>query len=184
MNQIVPFLCLFFLFLSACKAPESRRPISSTSGSFIDESINRNKKLAANEEAKIKEIIDQDSLNTYIASNGGFWYYYKKKDTLATKTAIFGDVVNFNYDIKDLEGNVIYNQEEIDTVSYAIDKEELFFGLREGLKLMKEGETVTFLFPSYQAYGYYGDNNKIGTNIPLISKVTLHKIIKQSTKEN
>ena len=49
---------------------------------------------------------------------------------------------------------------------------------------MKVGETVTFLFPSYQAFGYYGDDDKIGTNIPLQSKVTLHNIIQQSTTEN
>ena len=54
-----------------------------------------------------------------------------------------------------------------------MDKQELFTGLREGLKLMRSGETVTFLFPSQKAYGYYGDENKIGTNVPLICEVTL-----------
>jgi FKBP-type peptidyl-prolyl cis-trans isomerase len=49
---------------------------------------------------------------------------------------------------------------------------------------MKQGEMVTFLFPSYQAYGYYGDDNKIGTNIPLIAEVTLNTITKESTTEN
>ena len=43
------------------------------------------------------------------------------------------------------------------TQNYVMDKEELFTGLREGLKLMKPGEIVTFLFPSQKAYGYYGD---------------------------
>lgn len=57
-----------------------------------------------------------------------------------------------------------------------MDQEELFTGLREGLKLMKAGEIVTFLFPSQQAYGYYGDENKIGTNISLICKVTVNSI--------
>ncbi|KAA1246474.1 gliding motility-associated peptidyl-prolyl isomerase GldI [Aquimarina sp. RZ0] len=183
MKQNILLLGLLFLFFS-CKAPEARRPVSISSGSFINESINRNKKLSAREEAAIQKIIDSDSLRNYISSESGFWYHYKKKDTIATMTPEFGDVVSFNYDLKDLRGNIIYNQEEIDTITYTIDKEELFFGLREGLKLMKEGEIVTFLFPSYQAYGYYGDNDKIGTNIPLISKVTLNKIIKKSTTEN
>ena len=58
-----------------------------------------------------------------------------------------------------------------------MDKQELFTGLREGLKLMKTGETVTFLFPSQKAYGYYGDNNKIGSNTPLICEVTVKSII-------
>ncbi|AXT53477.1 gliding motility-associated peptidyl-prolyl isomerase GldI [Aquimarina sp. BL5] len=183
MRHFLLFLSVFTLFFS-CKAPEARKPISISSGSFINESINRSKELTAREEARIQKIIKKDSLNNYISSDGGFWYYYEKKDTISSITPKFGDIVNFNYDVKNLNGNVIYNQKEIDTVTYSIDQEDLFFGLREGLKLMKEGEIVTFLFPSYQAYGYYGDDHKIGTNIPLISRVTLNKITKQSTKEN
>ena len=57
-----------------------------------------------------------------------------------------------------------------------MDQEEIFTGLREGLKLMKTGETVTFLFPSQKAYGYYGDQNKIGVNVPLMCEVTIHSI--------
>jgi hypothetical protein len=42
---------------------------------------------------------------------------------------------------------------------------------------MREGETVTFLFPSYKAFGYYGIENKLGTNVPVQSTVTLDTII-------
>ena len=51
-----------------------------------------------------------------------------------------------------------------------------------GLKLMKEGETITFLFPSYKAYGYYGIENKLGTNIPIQCTVTLNSINKTNEK--
>ncbi|WP_024768693.1 gliding motility-associated peptidyl-prolyl isomerase GldI [Aquimarina macrocephali] len=176
-------LCLLFLF-SSCKTPEARRPISIKSGSFISESINRNKELAAREEARIQKIINEDSTNNYITSETGFWYFYTKKDTVSTITPQFGDIVTFDYNVKDLGGTVIYSEQELNTITYRIDKEELFLGLREGLKLMKQGEMVTFLFPSYQAYGYYGDDNKIGTNIPLIAEVTLNTITKESTTEN
>lgn len=183
MRVILSTISILFLFFS-CKTPEARRPVTVKSGSFIEASITRNKELAAKEEARIMKIISNDTANNYIASKGGFWYYYSKKDTLTAITPAFGDIVTFNYDVKDLNGTVIYSEKEIDTIQYIIDKQELFFGLREGLKLMKEGEIVTFLFPSYQAYGYYGDDHKIGTNIPLISQVTLHTITQQSTIEN
>ncbi len=183
MRILLHILCIVLLICS-CKTPEARKPVSIKSGSFITESINRNKKLAAKEEALIQKIIKNDTLNTYITSKGGFWYFYNKKDTTSSITAKFGDFVSFNYDVKDLNNNVIYTQKELDTIIYYIDKEELFLGLREGLKLMKEGEVVTFLFPSYQAYGYYGDDNKIGTNIPLKTEVTLNKITKESTTKN
>ncbi len=173
-------LCL----LSSCKTPEARRPVNIKTGSFISESINRNRELASREEARIQKIIKSDSVHDYITSEGGFWYYYTKKDTVPGITPKFGDIVNFNYDVKDLNGNTIYTQQELDTINYRIDKEELFLGLREGLKLMKAGETITFFFPSYQAYGYYGDDHKIGTNIPLMTKVTLNTITKESTTEN
>ncbi len=184
MRVVFHTVCLIFLF--SCKAPEARKPIHIKSGSFISDSksISRNKELVAKEEKAIQKIIDNDTLNDYITSKGGFWYFYNQKDTLPGITPKFGDMVKFNYDIKDLNGNVIYTQQELDTITYRIDKEELFLGLREGLKLMKAGEVATFLFPSYQAYGYYGDDHKIGTNIPLMSRVTLHKITEESTTKN
>ena len=47
-------------------------------------------------------------------------------------------------------------------------------GLRDGIKLMHKNETVNFLFPSHIAYGYHGDNKKIGPNQPLICTITLN----------
>ena len=41
---------------------------------------------------------------------------------------------------------------------------------------MKEGESITFLFPSQKAYGYYGDEEKIGSNVPLVCDVSLLKL--------
>jgi len=181
MKLTITICSLLFIFIS-CKPPEARRPLSVKSGSFINESIERNKQLAAKEEAIIQKLIKKDSIHKYLASDGGFWYYYVSRDTLASDMPKFGDIVDFNYNVKDLNKNIIYTKEEIDTINYTIDKQELFLGLREGLKLMKEGEVVTFLFPSYQAYGYYGDDDKIGTNIPLITEVYLHKITKQTSQ--
>lgn len=180
------YLLIFILGVTACKSPDARRPVTQKSGSFIKESVKRNRKLIALEEALILEVIEADNTNEYIASDGGFWYFYNKKstDTLNTEKPVFGDVVYFDYSIKDLEGNVIYKEEELPVQRYAIDKEELFTGLREGLKLMKEGETITFIFPSYKAYGYYGDKKKIGTNVPIITKVTLHSIKKETNNNN
>ena len=107
------------------------------------------------------------------------WYYYNTKTTEETaNTPDFGDIVNYSYNLKDLKGNLIYPENHFKNLDYTMDKQELFTGLREGLKLMKPGETVTFLFPSQKAYGYYGDENKIGTNIPLIAEVTVNSITK------
>ena len=174
MNKLLTIA--FVLLIFNCKSPEARRPISTKSGSFIDASIEINKKRYAKEKAIIEKIMEADSSN-YIPSQSGFWYTYHTKienDSLITPQ--FGDIVNFHYDVKNLNGVEIYSNEELKTQNYAMDKQELFTGLRHGLKLMKAGETVTFIFPSDRAYGYYGDENKIGPNTPLICKVTVNSI--------
>ncbi|MBB4119155.1 gliding motility-associated peptidyl-prolyl isomerase [Mesonia hippocampi] len=170
-------LLLFsFICILACKSPEPRKPVVKNSGSFIRESVNRNKKLIEKEENQILSIIEKDTAQTYHASSNGFWYTYHKKNNQDTLQAHFGDEVIFEYNISTLDGTPIYTTKEIGTRSYVIDKENVFNGLRQGLKLMKEGETATFLFPSYNAFGYYGDNNRIGTNVPIKTTITLKDI--------
>lgn len=175
------FWILIYSVLVSCQDIEPRRPVSASSSSFINESIQRNKKRSAEEEAAIQEIITKDKDHTYLTSEHGFWYYYNSRDTLSTIKPKFGDEVVFDYSISDIEGNTIYPKKTLSNIVYRIDKEDLFYGLREGLKLMRTGETMTFLFPSYHAFGYYGDNDKIGTNIPIRSTVTLHSIQSAST---
>jgi gliding motility-associated peptidyl-prolyl isomerase len=179
MNKLLTITLVLLVF--SCKTPEARRPVSVKSGSFIDVSVERNKKLNAKEQALLENLMAQDQ-KEYIASESGFWYYYNNKvenDTL--KTPVFGDIINYNYNVKSINGQVVYSTKDIKTQTYVMDKEELFTGLREGLKLMKTGETVTFLFPSQKAYGYYGDENKIGSSVPLICKVTINSITKNQT---
>ena len=174
MNKIL-ILSLISIAIS-CKTPEARKPISVKTGSFIDASVERNKKLNAKEQASIQKLMKAKE-EAYIASESGFWYYYNVKSEIDTlKTPSFGDLINYNYNIKNLNGSLIYSAEELRTQSYAMDQEELFTGLREGLKLMKTGETITFIFPSQKAYGYYGDDNKISSNMPLVCEVTVNSI--------
>lgn len=186
MKQTTLYLILLMVGLAGCKSPEARRPVTQNSGSFINESIMRNRNLVAQEESEILKLIALDSTREYIASNTGFWYYYNQKsiDSIKTETPKFNDVVKFDYTMSSLRGEVIYDQGELPTKTYAIDKEELFSGLREGLKLMKEGEVVTFIFPSHKAFGYYGDKNKIGTNLPIITTVRLYSIIHETNKNS
>ena len=169
---------LFFALLISCKSPEARRPVQSTSGTFIKESAERNKKIYDEEKIYIEKIMAKDSAHKYISSENGFWYFYNKKDTANTEMPDLGDIVKFTYDIKDLNGSVILTEEENGVQQYKVDQsnQDLISGVREGIKLMKAGETVTFLFPSYKAFGYYGIEEKLGTNIPVQSTITLHSI--------
>ncbi|MBP8066503.1 MAG: gliding motility-associated peptidyl-prolyl isomerase GldI [Flavobacterium sp.] len=166
------------LLLACCTQQEARKPISHSSGTFIKESIERNKKLITNEETLIDNIIKKDTAKSYIASPKGYWYHYETKSTTETYTPVKGDIALFDYSVTDLNGTVIYTTDELQTQTYAVDKQNIMMGLRDGIKLMKKGEKIKFLFPSHMAYGYHGDDEKIGTNQPIICTVTLTDIRK------
>ena len=169
-------LLLILLVFIGCKPSEARKPVQQNSGRFFDVSIQRNKALNEKEYAAIKKLVDA-SENSFIVSDYGFWYQYVQKNNQNEYTPKFGDQVFYTYTVKNLYGNWIYSSDETTEKTYFVAQEELFAGLREGLKLMKENETIIFIFPSQLAYGYYGDNNKIGSNTPLIYEVTVQKIL-------
>ncbi len=184
MGRNLIYIFALFFALMGCKSPDARRPVQNTSGTFIKESTERNKLIYDKEEAVIEKMIAEDSLNQYTASESGFWYYYNIKDTTTTQMPMLGDIVQFTFDIKNLNGTPILSEKETGLQTYKIDQsnQELASGIREGLKLMKVGETVTFLLPSYKAFGYYGIEEKLGTNVPVQSTVTLKSIEKTTEK--
>lgn len=183
MNSIKNSLLVVLLacFLWSCEQnQEARRPLSQASGSFMKKSIERNKKLVASEEDRIQAVIKKNAGIEFLASKKGYWYHFSKRNMQDTLTPKKGDVAFYDYEVKDLKGNIIYTKEETQPQTYYVDKQNIMMGLRDGIKLMRKKETFLFLFPSHMGYGYHGDNKKIGTNIPLLCTVTLRNFMPEA----
>src|SRR5690606_15332825 len=170
-------LFLLLLALAACKGPEPRKPESVKSGSFYKESIERNKKILAEEVKKIQGIITRDSAHHYVQSPNGFWYFYETRNESSPYLPREGDQVLFSQTLMTLEGDTIYTAEELGPTSHVVDRQQLFPGLQNAVKLLKINEKATFIFPSNQAFGYQGDNDAIAPLTPLRASVELHTII-------
>ncbi|MEO0572989.1 MAG: gliding motility-associated peptidyl-prolyl isomerase GldI [Bacteroidota bacterium] len=176
-----PLTLLLFLLLVACGEPAPRKPIQVKSGSFFKESVERSKRILTAETKVIQELIKKDSLKTYLPSTNGFWYTYEIKKDSAHYLPKTNDILLLTYNIMSLNGDTIYKVEDIGLVEHAVDKSQLFPGLRNAVKLLQKGEKATFIFPSGQAYGYKGDNNKINPNIPIQSSLHILEIKKDSS---
>ncbi len=170
------FILIILLFITySCANTTPRRPIVRKTSSFMKESVSFNKSLIADEENAFKILMKQDSLNSYANSPNGFWYKFEKKSTTMYLPK-FGDELLYTYEVYTINDRIIYSLDEVGEQVYVVDQQEIIQGLRDGLKLMSEGNFVTFLFPSHKVYGYLGDQKKIGINQPLIYRVQLNKI--------
>ena len=176
MNFNAFILKIFFLTIFySCNNQEARKPVNLKNNNFLKQSAQKNKNLISDEQKLIQKAIRNDSSSIYKKSKTGFWYsYIMKTNNLKPKS---GDKVKFKYLLQDLEKNILYN-EKLDTVTYFVDKEEILPGLREAIKILKEGEIAVFLFPSYLCYGYQGDGEKVGINQPLRFTINLLNIDK------
>lgn len=171
-------LIVFGLCFLACGGPEPRKPIEVKTGSFFKESTERSKQLLAKEELLFKQIIAKDTVNEYKDSSSGFWFYYNQRNEESLATAQPDDLVTLSYAILSTENDTIYSFNDIGLLNYKVDKQELFPALRNSVKLLKENEMATFLYPSSLAYGYHGDGNKIETNTPIKAVLKIFEINK------
>lgn len=175
-------LALIALLVTAmgCGEPEVRWPVSRQGGSFLKLSAERNKRLLEREQALLDQIIEADSQHTWQTSESGSRYYYLQQVPGDGYTPRPDDLVTLTYDIRTWDNDTIYRETEIGLVRYKVDKQELFPGLRNSVKLLQEGESAVFYFPSSLAFGYHGDQERIGPNLPVQSTLTIIEIEKQS----
>lgn len=170
-------LVFLLLWMAACQEPQPRRPLEVRSGNFLKTSAERNKRLLDKETALMQELAQKDSTHTYQSSASGFMYTYEKKASETERLAAPGDLVTLTYNIRTWDEDTLYRRDEIGTLEYLVDKEELFPGMRYSVKVLKEGESATFLYPSSLGYGYHGDDARIGPNTPLKCTLEIFKIV-------
>ena len=164
--KIVGLFAVIVLLIS-CQNPKPRAPLNKKKSTFLISSAARNKRLFEEEELLLVQSAKNDSLHEFEKSSSGFLYAYEKKAAASVSLPKKGEKILFRYQIEDLEQNIIYDKNTLGIVEYSLDQEELLPALRLGLRMMKSGEVVVFLFPSYLCYSYQGDGDKVGVNQPL-----------------
>lgn len=167
---------LAMTILAGCSKTVPRAPIKKSTATTLDLSIELNRKLYDMEEARIEEIIASDSL-AFERSGNGFYYRFIERDSTGGKMPAFGDRVTFEYNVVNLANDTLYRTDEVSPVTNSLEQEYgVFKGMREALKLMHEGDVMVAYFPSYTAFGSYGDRDAIGPNTPFKSKIKLLSI--------
>jgi len=177
--QLLPALAVLAVLLYSCGQQEARRPVQAQQGTFYRISAERARALLEQEQKAMDMLIEEDSTHTYLESTYGFFYAYTKGPDSSAIRPRPGDITAIRYRLSNLSGEVLYSYADIDTLAYMVDRDErLFKGLRDAVKVLRNGESARFLIPSSLAYGFAGDGDRIGPAIPLIADLELIDVIK------
>jgi len=147
------FIILFFCFLIfSCHKQSPQLP----SNKGVEKDQNGESLLAINENLAIKEdgLLRKFALQqkkTFKRSDLGFWY---RIDQPGNGTKITDSVsCRVSYRLLSLDGKEL----ERDVKQVIIGKKQVVTGLEEGLKLLKKGDSATFIIPWYLAFGMKGN---------------------------
>jgi len=169
-QQIYIFLVLSICIgLMACtkQAPQ----IPANKGNADDQNaatlLDINKTLTVREDSILQEYAKAKP--DFKKSELGFWY--KINNLNANPLLKKNDSFRCKIDIFLLNGRRIQADEKV----IVLGKKQLIRGLEEGLKLMRRGESATFIFPWYLAYGMKGDDKLIPSYTSLIYQIEVLK---------
>lgn len=120
-----------------------------------------------------------DEINQYIKSHNyqmestasGLRYMLMKSGS--GDTARSGMLAKVKYKIYLLDGKLCYSSEQDGDKEVEIGKANIESGLHEGLQLMRAGDKMRFILPSYLAHGLTGDQSKIPPLTTVVYEVEL-----------
>lgn len=168
------------MLMMGCKSKIIQYPVSyeDDRSKFMQFSQDRNKLILAEDNELIEQYIDSIG-QAFSRTSYGFWISNSGKST--ETMAKVGDYVQYEYEVFDFSNELIYSKEELGVQDGVLGRMNLPRGLHVTLQLIEKGDSATALYPSFMGYDNYGDQNKIGSHVPLIFKVKMLDIKK---KEN
>lgn len=176
----VKYILIFSLLiaLSSCRNKVIQYPVSyeDDRDKFMEFSQKFNKEILSNENRLIQEFIANSPLE-FNPTSYGFWISNEGKPN--DEMAKAGDFVKYEYEVSDFDGKMIYTEDEIGIRETVLGRENLPRGLHISLQLIEKGDSAVSLFPSFMAYGSYGDRNEIVGNEPLVFKIKVLEIKKR-----
>lgn len=139
-------------------------------------SQDRNKQILKEDVELIQNYVDSSD-RKFTKTSHGFWI--SNSGQTSPTMAKTGDIIKYEFAVSDFNDQVVYTKNDHGLQDVMLGKSDIPRGLQMGLQMIEKGDSATFLFPSFLAFGGFGDQNKIKGNEPLIFNVYIKDIVKK-----
>lgn len=164
-------LVLGLFFLVACTEQEPEKFEVDWSK---EKSTKLHQNLAKEEDVDIRLFLARHADWQMKKTGSGLQYFiYENGDGDSVQV---GNVVQIEYEISLLDGSICYSTADDEIEEFVVDRAQIESGIQEGVKLLKKGDKVKFIFPSHLGHGLIGDMNKIPPLTPLVVDLYLRDI--------
>jgi len=172
-RQPIVFLFLLALGFYSCQNHKTSTPIALTQQQITEKLLEANKAAVNIENEQIDKLI-ADSTWQMSKTETGLRYQILENGN-GTKVEL-GKKVRFEYDVKLISGVKLYSSAQSGLKEFVVGSGGVESGLEEGILLMKVGDKIRFILPSYLAHGLSGDQDKIPPKATLIYTIKLTEV--------
>lgn len=169
-EQIILFLMILLISASSCGNRENTDSNTQVPVLTRDTIEKYNRESARSEDREIDDFIARYSWEMKKTSTGLRYMIYRKG---SGEQAVTGKTVTLQYNLKLLNGNLIYNSASDGLKKFKIGQGGVESGLEEGILYLRVGDKAKFIVPSHLAFGLLGDQNKIPPGATLVYDVEL-----------
>lgn len=167
--------CLLFVLsccLTSCVDNHSFDEKTSVDYDSMKENVEKaNRYLVREEREMINDYISRQGLIMTETGTGLRYRIVKQGDTALIKTK---DIVSMEYEVRLLDGEVIYSSKEFGQKVFVVGRGGVESGLEEALLHLHKGDVAEIILPSHLAFGLLGDGDRIPPKSALVYKVKIN----------
>lgn len=135
----------------------------------VSESLEKaNRYLLIQETEQIDDYIERHDMNVIQTGTGLRYQIIKQGDGDLIEE---GDVVSLEYEIRMLNGNLIYSSKNDGVKTFLVGRGGVESGLEEAVLKLRKNSVATLILPAHLAHGLLGDGNKIPARATLVYKL-------------
>lgn len=140
-------------------------PNAQSNNNYSKELQNINRLLVEKDKERIKSFVKRRGWQMK-TTESGLWYQIFTDNQ--ERKIQQGDKVKINYEIRLLDGTLLYTSDSTGTKEFIVGRNESMMGLQEGIKLLSEGDRARLIIPPHLGYGLIGDEKRIPARAVLI----------------
>ncbi len=170
---------LILMLNCSCKSGHQQDPPMRSEMPDQDQLIDMNRMLIREYAASIREYAKSQGWSLTETNTGLFYQIveHNSRGSVPERRVQSGDTVSLNYSVHLIDGTLCYSSAQQGKKTFVVDQSEAEQGLHQAVKLMEIGDSATFMFPPYLAFGLVGDGRKIPGRAILVYHVRLESSV-------
>ena len=166
-----------FLFFSGCTCNETivyESEVQSQRDIFHkDTLVKYNAELFKREQEFIKQYVKVHKLDAISLGDGAFICY---KKVGRGKKASEGKIITIDFSQELLDKTVTSSTERAGLMEFRIGERKTVVGLDKAAAILREGDEVVLILPSYLAFGVRGNMGNIPPQSPVVYRLAVKKV--------